>query len=305
MAKKCFISKDFRKDTLALIEKCDAILQRYNDAGYDMTVRQVYYQLVAADQIENSEKSYDKIQLLLRDARLAGLLDWDHIVDRTRELKSQAAWDSPEGILMAAHKGFRIDKWASQNYRPEVWIEKDALSGVFERVCNELSVPFFACRGYTSLSELFETGYRRFASYIKEGKTPYIFHFGDHDPSGIDMSRDIVERIALLSNSGIPKFVRLALNMNQVDEYKPPPNFAKLSDTRARKYVSKFGKSSWEIDALEPSVLAGLVRDNILAIRDDDLWNEAVAVENEHRENLSRIAENYDEIAQFLDDNEL
>jgi hypothetical protein len=268
-----------------------------------MTVRQVYYQLVAADQIENSEKSYDKIQMLLKDARLAGLLDWDHIVDRTRELKSQAAWYSPKNILKSAHQSFRIDKWASQDYRPEVWIEKDALSGVFERVCNELSVPYFACRGYSSLSELFETGYRRFASYIEEGKTPYIFHFGDHDPSGIDMSRDIVERIALLSNSGIPKFVRLALNMNQVDQYKPPPNFAKLSDTRSGKYVSKFGKSSWEIDALQPSVLAELVRDNILAIRDDDLWQKAVAVENEHRANLSRIAENYDEIAQFLDNN--
>jgi hypothetical protein len=186
-----------------------------------------------------------------------------------------------------------------------VWIEKDALSGVFERVCNELSVPIFACKGYTSLSELFETGYRRFASYDEDGQIPYILHFGDHDPSGIDMSRDIVDRVTFLSKSGKPKFARLALNMNQVDQYQPPPNFAKITDTRARDYIVKFGGNSWELDALEPTVLAGLVRDNILAVRDDDLWQEAIKEENEHRANLSRIAENYDEIAQFLDDNEM
>ncbi len=305
MAKICFQNKDFRKENRALIEKCNVILERYNAAGYDMTVRQVYYQLVAADEIENSVRSYDKIQGLLKDARLAGLLDWDYIVDRTRELKRQSSWDSPEDILESVHRSFRTDKWASQDYRPEVWIEKDALSGVFERVCNELSVPLFACKGYTSLSELFETGYRRFASYDEDGQIPYILHFGDHDPSGIDMSRDIVDRVGLLSKSGVPKFVRLALNMNQVDEYQPPPNFAKLSDSRARDYVIKYGENSWELDALEPDVLSNLVRDNILAIRDNDLWKEAVDEENHHKETLNRIAENYDEIEQFLDDSEL
>ncbi len=87
MAKICFEPKEFRQNTLALIDKCNVILERYDAAGFDMTVRQVYYQLVAADEIENSEKSYNKIQGLLNDARLAGLVDWDFIVDRTRQLR--------------------------------------------------------------------------------------------------------------------------------------------------------------------------------------------------------------------------
>jgi hypothetical protein len=313
MAKICFESKEFRQNTLALIDKCNVILERYDAAGFDMTVRQVYYQLVAADEIENSEKSYNKIQNLLNDARLAGLVDWDFIVDRTRNLRKLSDWNSPQHILENSHRGFRIDKWASQDYRPEVWIEKDALVGVFERVCNELQVPVMSCRGYASLSVMFEAGQRRFNEYIEDGQTPYILHFGDHDPSGIDMSRDIVDRVSLLTDAsyplsikiGEPEFVRLALNMNQVDQYQPPPNFAKLSDTRAKKYVAKFGKSSWELDALEPTVLSNLVRENILAIRDEDRWLEAVAEENHHKETLSRIAENYDEIEQFLDDREL
>ncbi len=115
MAKICIQEKDFRANTLVLIDKCNVILERYNAAGYDMTVRQVYYQLVSADEIENSEKSYNKIQLLLNDARLAGLVNWDFIVDRTRSLREQPTWDSPEDILEGALNGFRIDKWASQS----------------------------------------------------------------------------------------------------------------------------------------------------------------------------------------------
>jgi len=305
MAKICFQSKDFRQNTLVLIDKCNAVLERYADAGYDMTVRQVYYQLVAADEIENSEKSYDKIQVLLNDARLAGLVDWDYIVDRTRELRRLPTWDSPQDVLEAAHTGFRTDKWSSQNYRPEVWIEKDALVGVFERTCNSLDVPVLSCRGYASLSEMFEAGYRRFNRYIENGQIPFILHFGDHDPSGIDMSRDIQDRTALLSNTGKPNFLRLALNMSQVERYQPPPNPAKLSDSRARDYVRKFGGNSWELDALEPTVLDGLIESNILAIRDDDLWQQAVDEENEHKMNLSRIADNYDAITAFLDSNQI
>jgi hypothetical protein len=305
MAKICFQEKEFRQNTLALINKCNVILERYHAAGYDMTVRQVYYKLVAANEIENSDKSYNKIQLLLNDARLAGLVDWDFIVDRTRYLRRLPTWNATESFLESAREWFRIDKWASQDYRPEVWIEKDALVGVFERVCNELEVPFLSCRGYASLSEMFEAGYRRYSRHIQNGQTPFILHFGDHDPSGIDMSRDITERVGFLSKTGEPKFIRLALNMNQVDEYQPPPNFAKLSDSRARDYVIKYGENSWELDALEPNVLANLVRDNILAIRDDNLWNEALDEENEHKLELGRLAENYDEIEQFLDDNEM
>jgi len=305
MAKICIQEKDFRANTLVLIDKCNVILERYNAAGYDMTVRQVYYQLVSADEIENSEKSYNKIQLLLNDARLAGLVDWDFIVDRTRSLREQPTWDSPEDILEGALNGFRIDKWASQDFRPEVWIEKDALVGVFERACNALQVPVLSCRGYASLSEMFEAGYRRFNRYRRGNQTPFILHFGDHDPSGIDMSRDIVDRLTLLSKAGKPKFDRLALNMDQVDQYNPPPNPAKITDTRARDYIIKFGGSSWELDALEPTVLDAIIRKNILAIRDEDRWLEAVAEENHHKETLSRIAENYDEIEEFLDRNEL
>jgi hypothetical protein len=251
MAKICFEPKDFRQDSLDLINKCNVILERYNDAELDMSVRQVYYQLVGANEIENSKSSYSKIQTLLKDGRLAGLVDWDFIVDRTRFLRQLPTWGTSFQALNSAYYNFRIDKWARQLFRPEVWIEKDALLGVFQKTCRELQVPVLSCRGYTSLSEMFEAGNRRFSGYVNDAQIPVILHFGDHDPSGIDMSRDIVDRTTLLSGKSAPKFIRLALNMDQIDQYKPPPNFAKESDSRAPEYVSKFGNYSWELDALE------------------------------------------------------
>jgi hypothetical protein len=119
------------------------------------------------------------------------------------------------------------------------------------------------------------------------------------------MSRDILERATLLSKTGKPEFRRLALNINQVRQYQPPPNPAKLSDSRARDYVVKYGKSSWELDALEPTVLDTLIRDNILAIRNEDLWKESLAEEKEHKSNLRAIADDYGKIIRFLNDKKM
>ncbi len=305
MAKICFEPRDFRQGSLDLIDKCNVILERYNDAGLDMSVRQVYYQLVGANEIVNTKSSYSKIQTLLKDGRLAGLIDWDYIVDRTRFLRRLPTWNTPFHALDSAHYNFRIDKWARQLFRPEVWIEKDALLGVFQKACHELQVPVLSCRGYTSLSEMFEAGQRRFSGYVDNAQIPVILHFGDHDPSGIDMSRDIVDRTTLLSDKSAPKFTRLALNMNQIDQYEPPPNFAKESDSRSPDYVAEFGNYSWELDALEPTVLGDIARENIIKYRDGDLWDEDVEEENDYKERLSRFVDNFGEIEQFLDDNEL
>jgi hypothetical protein len=291
-----YIEKNFRQASLDLIKKCNAILRRYTAAGYDMTLRQLYYQLVAADEIPNNPRSYDNLGALVNDARLAGLIDWDFLVDRTRELQSVGHWESPGSIMDAVAGQYRIDKWETQKFRPEVWIEKEALAGVFERVCNRLDVPFFSCRGYTSQSEMWRAG-RRLATYVRRGQTPVIFHFGDHDPSGMDMTRDIDDRLKMFM--GGLDINRLALNMAQIEEFQPPPNPAKISDSRAANYIELYGDESWELDALEPDTLAGLVTDAIAGIRDEDEWQLKVAEENDQRATLRAVSENFDEIQDF------
>ena len=299
MAKIMYKSIRFGKAKAELIEKCNLIVSDYVAQGYDMTVRQLYYQLVARDEIKNEQREYNRLGKTVSEARRAGLLDWDHIVDRTRNLRKQAHWESPDEIVSAVAKQFKIDKWASQSFRPEVWIEKDALVGVIERVCNQLDVPFFSCRGYTSDSEMWSAAQR--LSYWKEqGQTPIIFHFGDHDPSGIDMTRDIFDRLEMFS--GFPLEVkRLALNQSQIEQYDPPPNPAKLADSRAADYVKKFGYESWELDALNPAVLSNLVATNIESILDRDEWDTAKTEEESHRLVLQKISRNFSQVTRYVE----
>ena len=193
---------------MAVIENANSIIASYRAAGYTLTLRQLYYQFVSRDLLANTVQNYKMLGSVVCDARLAGMIDWDAIEDRTRNVRSLAAWDSPSQIVQSCAYQYRNDPWVRQRRRVEVWIEKEALAGVFERVCNAWQVPFFCCRGYTSISEVHKAALRfnMYQSQYTQGTVPSpqqkaqkvtILHFGDHDPSGIDMSRDIVDRLAV------------------------------------------------------------------------------------------------------------
>lgn len=288
MPRIAYEEKRFTAATLATIEQADRIIREYMADGYKLTLRQLYYQFVARDLLPNRVKEYNRLGRIVSDARLAGLIDWNAIEDRTRNLESLAHWDDPSDIISATAHSFRVDRWEDQPYRVEVWIEKEALAGVFERVCEELDVPFFACRGYTSQSEMWAAA-MRLRSYHAAGQTPAILHFGDHDPSGIDMTRDIRDRMWLFGASFV-EVDRLALNMDQVDEWSPPPNPAKTTDSRFEGYLLEYGNESWELDALEPRVLASLVREEVMSLVDEDEWDRTAEEIEEGRKLLTAAA---------------
>ena len=284
-----YIDKNFSAKTERLIALCNNIIDEYAAQGFDLTLRQLYYQLVARDYIPNKQKEYKRLSSILSDARLAGLVDWESIIDRTRSLRGNSHWTSPKSILRSAIRGYAIDKWQSQPIRVEVWIEKDALIGVIAGVCQRQDVDYFACRGYNSQSEMWGAA-QRLQTYIDNGQVPYILHLGDHDPSGMDMSRDIVDRINLfLGPHANWVFERLALNPEQVAEYNPPPNPTKLSDSRSNGYISYYGSDSWELDALDPAAISELIEDEIIYLRDDDLWNDALDKEASDRLALEKL----------------
>lgn len=294
-----YVDHRFSADALAMIATCNAIIAEYQAQGFDLTLRQLYYQCVSRDLIRNNEREYKKLGSIINDARLAGLVDWDAITDRTRALKSVSHWDSPREIMRSAAQSFRIDKWQKQPVRVETWIEKDALVGVISGVCNELDVPYFSCRGYTSQSEMWSAG-MRLAGYVAAGQDILILHLGDHDPSGRDMTRDITDRLSLFTYMDVT-VDRLALNMDQIEEYSPPPNPAKVTDARAAAYIAEFGDESWELDALEPSVIADLIRTAVVATRDDELWDEAVQVEETHRTQLEMASRRWMQVVETLE----
>lgn len=291
MPKIIYIKKKFSKASLSKIKQAESIIDEYRDAGLELTLRQLYYQFVARKLIPNKDREYKKLGATISDARLAGLIDWNAIIDRTRNLRSSPHWNSPADIIEAAAQSYAIDKWQKQPIRCEIWIEKDALIGVIERPCSSLDVPYFSCRGYTSQSEMWSAALRIRHTNDKHKCKTIVFHFGDHDPSGIDMTRDIQERLILLSDGANIKVKRVSLNMDQITKYKPPPNPTKVSDSRAYKYIKEYGTDSWELDALEPSLLNGLVTKSILSVRDAKKYDGYKRKEERQRLTLNKIAE--------------
>ncbi len=289
MAKEFYEEYNPRQETLKLIEKCNVILEDYDSQGYDMTLRQLYYQLVKENEIPNNKKQYDRLGSIINKARLAGLIDWSFIVDRKRKFEKLSHWNSPGEILDAVSKQYRIDKWASQTYRPEVWFEKDALTGIFERVCQEFDVPYFATIGYNSQSAMWKAGRQRLKGWRENEQVPIIFYLGDHDPSGLHMTVDVLERLQLFCGFSV-EVRRLALNMPQVEQYNPPPNFAKDTDSRFEKYKKRYGTDSWELDALNPEILSKLVKTQLEKLIDQDAWDTAVDREHHERQMLEKIS---------------
>lgn len=295
--KQAFIEKKFRNDSLNMIERVNRVISEYHAKGYDLTLRQVYYQLVAGDLIPNSERSYKNLGSLINDGRLAGLIDWNAIVDRTRNLRGLRADKNPELTIHTAARLYRLNKWEGQPYYVEVWVEKDALAGIVGQICNNWDVDYFSCRVYTSQSEMWSAA-ERLKRYEDEGKETVILHLGDHDPSGIDMSRDITERLELFGAH--PEFKRLALNMDQIEQFSPPPNPAKLSDSRAKSYIKQYGRSSWELDALKPEVLDELITNNITPYIDFSLLSDVEEWEREDRELLEKVSARWSAVKNFL-----
>lgn len=285
--KEAFITKNFRDRSLAIIHIANEIIEEYREQGFILTLRQLYYQFVARDYIENTMRSYKNLASIINNGRLAGYIDWEAIEDRTRNLEKNLHLAGPREAIELIRDQYGIDMWENQDRRVEVWIEKEALVGVIEGVCRELDVPYFACRGYVSQSEQWRA-YKRFESQ----QPTTIIHLGDHDPSGIDMTRDNQDRLNTFHGDyGITDVRRIALNMDQVDLYSPPPNPAKLSDSRAREYIARYGDESWELDALNPKVLISLVRNTVDEYRDIELWNEKEMQLKEEIETLDTIIE--------------
>ena len=244
------------KNGLQLIEHVNQIIDEYRAAGYTMTLRQVYYQLVAKAIIENTERSYKNVGNLINNGRLAGYIDWSAIEDRTRDLRKQPAWESPAQILEVAAQQYQRNLWETQEHYLEVWVEKDALIAVVESAASRWNVPCFSCRGYTSQTAMHDAA-MRFIGKAEQGKNCVLVYLGDHDPSGLDMTRDIYERLAGFGATVAVN--RIALNRDQIDLYKPPVNPAKITDSRAKAYIAEHGEHSWELDALPPQIIDGLI----------------------------------------------
>ena len=305
---------DPEPDSQEKVKLANEILEEYVAQGYQLTLRQLYYQFVARGRLPNDHKEYLNLNTCMKRARMAGLVDWDHIVDRTRNLQVPAHWAGPADFIDPM--AYREDKWATQGKRIEIWVEKDAALGVAEAVGARYDCPVFSCHGFDSTTEVWETA-QRIERYLRARQQALILYCGDHDPSGLRMPLEITERLSRMivcddyrgrwplgyqwilegnnnkaiylgqhGKEGALEVRRVALTKDQVRQYNPPPQEVKVGDTRTKAYRAEHGDYCWELEALPPQDLEALILIGVEEEIDQEAWDAAVAEESRNREVL-------------------
>lgn len=327
MTKIQYRNTNFHASTQARIDQLETILAEYEDQ--QLTARQVYYQFVARDWLPNTERNYKLITKLITDARYAGIVDWDQIEDRGREPSTPQEFDSIVDLVDTALRAYRLPRWDGQETYCELWVEKQALAGVLAPLARQFHVTLMVNKGYSSASAMKQSADRmreaqgactpEFLDWqriqrieqtsLKEGSTQHkawskrlndhvadnirkvvVFYLGDHDPSGNDMVRDIEDRLLEFGVWRL-EIKKLGLTMAQIKRHRPPPNPAKITDSRAKAYIREFGRQSWELDALPPRELNRLVTSAFEATIDRPMMDAIIAREDKDRERLRKAAE--------------
>jgi hypothetical protein len=258
---------------LEAIDRVNEICRDFRRQGFSITLRQLHYQFVSKGWHPNTDRAYHVLGDLVSNGRRAGLIDWYDVEDRTRYLRSLTHWDAPEDIIKAATSQYRVDLWDGQPTRVEVWVEKDALVDVVGRAGSNWDVPYISCRGYMSDSEMWSAAQRFDALLEGDADHVVLLHLGDHDPSGLDMTRDIRDRL-----------------------YP-----AKITDGRAPAYIAEHGESSWELDALQPQVIVDLIEGEIAGEVDMVQYEARRDEADRQREQLRHVAQRWADVVEHLD----
>jgi len=286
---------------IELLQKLIEITEEYQEQDIRLTGRQLYYQLVARKIIPNAIEIYKRISKFSTDARYGGYVDWKAIEDRGRVPERHAQWDDVPDLIESAVSQYRRHRWDDQDEYIELYCEKQALESVFKPMADKWHIYFGYNKGYSSASAMYDLAKRVKEQIVEMEKFVTILYFGDMDPSGLDMIRDIRERVIEFLTQGedplsildindedYPLFLvePVALNIEQVRQYNPPPDPAKRTDPRAQEYIKRWGNESWELDALNPTILRNLTENAILSHLDRKKYDEVVRKELEEIEKL-------------------
>lgn len=284
-----------------ILREADRILREYSSQGYSLTVRACYYRLLSIGMIRSSQAEYKNVQTVIKSGRMSGRIAWNHIADNSRRLEAITTWGNAGELLHAASSQYRRDVWENQQFRPEIWIEKAGLSGVVHKICGELCIPYFATKGYSSITALKDAA-TRYSHYISLGQTPVCLYFGDSDPSGMQIFETIVKHFATFMKANIRhvEFKRVALMPEQARELNLLPFPVKLSDTRSRRYIEKYGDTCWEVDALTPGQIEQLIRGEVEQLVIPEFRENVLTLEKKDRDLLVQIATRWDEVSKII-----
>ena len=263
--------------TQAILDAAVEVLRQHRP----MTLRQAFYQLVSRQVIENTRSQYQALSRLLVQARLGSIIPWDWVEDRTRRPRKVSMWNGLSDFAETVRRAYRRDVWATQPGYLEVWLEKDALSGIFMDVLDPYGVTLNVGRGYDGWDSIHNAALR-----FRGKEDASILYFGDFDPSGEDMVRSLRERLGELGAE--PEIVKCALTFEDVERYQLPPDFTKKTDSRREAFVAKYGDVSVELDALPMAILRERLLEYVVAGMDIDALAVVRQAEQEDRDRLTR-----------------
>jgi hypothetical protein len=263
----------------------EAIRQAIEDTVTElapMTVRQVFYQLVSQGVIAKTEGEYkNTVVRLLGEMRRERRIPFGWIADSTRWMRKPKTYSSAEQALRRCAEAYRRDLWVNQGAYVEVWLEKDALSGVLYDVTAEWDVPLMVTRGYPSLSYLHEAA----EALDAEGKPAFLYYFGDYDPSGLDITRVVEDGLREFAPAAEIMFERVAVTAAQIRELGLPTRPTKATDSRSKNFAGQ----SVEVDAIPPDRLRQMVEHCITRHIDERALEVTRAAERSEREIMRRL----------------
>ena len=245
-----------------------------------MTLRQLFYRLVSAEQLENTHADYRRVSRIMTIARGDGRIDWDAIVDRSRPEYSPNVWTDPEAYAETIQRSYRKDYWNTQGTYNEIWVEKDAVIGSIQALTDKLGVKVRVGRGFQSTTRVHEI-----AEYFDGIRKPiYVFYLGDHDPSGreieIDLEVRVRNQLSRIREDGEEIVLsRLAIHSEDIRRFALPPLRIKPADPRAGQFLVKHGSKCVELDALPPNELRRRIRKAVMKHVDKDSWERSKRVE--------------------------
>jgi hypothetical protein len=279
-----------RQSTIDIIRAAQAVLEGYGPSA-SLTIRQLYYQLVVAKVLPNSQSSYKKVGRAMVKARKEGLIPWGRIEDRLRLPRGKQMWPDVATYLRAVANSFHADVWEWQPRYMEFWLEKEALAGIFEEELDRFGIILNVGRGYDGWSSIRNAAnrFKRWAEKRSEIEGSRrgtgdctIVYFGDFDPSGEDMVRSLEERLGFFGVR--PVVYKSSITPSDIERYNLPPDPTKLTDSRSPAFIAEHGRmSTVELDALPIRALQQRIRREASSRMDPTALQAARDVEVEAR----------------------
>jgi hypothetical protein len=248
-----------------------------------ITVRQVFYRLTSRGAIDKTEEEYKgTVVRLLVEMRRTGEIPFGWIADNTRWMRKPSTFNGLESALSRTAETYRRAVWDAQDAYVEIWLEKDALAGVLLDVTAPWDVPLMVTRGFPSLSYLHEAA----TSIRHMDKPAFLYYFGDHDPSGVDITRVVEKGIREFAPGADITFERVAMTPTQIVELSLPTRPTKGTDSRSKGFEGE----SVEVDAIEPASLREMVEACIARHIDHEEHERLLEIEEAERATLREIA---------------